>query len=283
MPDISERLTKALPQLPKKLGIAARYALDCPERIALDSMRTVAKSCEVASPTMLRLARELGYESYEKFRAEFQQNFVAHGYGARADALKKAATLGEGVQLIERIAHAADRNIVKTMQLLDTSAVEEFAQSVKQSRRTFILGTGTSMHWMAAMMASIGEMALPGIRSNLQGLPTSLETIASVDDADTLLVMSTSPYAKNSVDAAAFAKAQNAKVYAVTDKRSSPLVEYADRVFFAPTDSPHYYPSIVSTVLMIEILLSAAVAASDTLDRIKQAEFVQNESGAYVR
>ncbi|MEH6359545.1 MAG: SIS domain-containing protein, partial [Amylibacter sp.] len=147
---------------------------------------------------------------------------------------------------------------------------------------TFILGTGSSMHWMAAMMASVGEMALPGIRSNLMGLPTSLESIASIDSNDTLLVMSISPYSKNSVDAAAFAKERNAKVYALTDKRSSPLVEYADRVFIAPTESPHYYPSVVSTVLMVEILLSAAVAASDTLDRIKQAEHIQNKSGAYL-
>jgi len=282
MHDISERLTKALPKLPKKLAIAARYALDCPERIALDSMRTVATTCDVASPTMLRLARALEYNSYEDFRAEFQQNFVTQGFGTRADALKSAATLGEGNQLIDKIAQAAERNIAHTIQLLDTSIVEEFAQSVKLSRRTYILGTGSSMHWMAAMMASVGEMALPGIRSNQFGLPTSLETLASIDSSDTLLVMSISPYSKNSIDAAAFAKARKAKVFALTDKRSSPLVEHADHVFFAPTESPHYYPSVVSTVLMIEILLSAAVAASDTLDRIKQIELVQNKSGAYL-
>jgi len=282
MHDISKRLTMALPKLPKKLVIAARYALDHPERIALDSMRTVATACNVASPTMLRLARALEYESYEGFRAEFQENLVAQGFGARADALKNAATLGEGDHLTQKMAQAADENILQTIQFLDTSAVEDFAQSVKQSRRTFILGTGSSMHWMAAMMASVGEMALPGIRSNLMGLPTSLESIASIDSNDTLLVMSISPYSKNSVDAAAFAKERNAKVYALTDKRSSPLVEYADRVFIAPTESPHYYPSVVSTVLMVEILLSAAVAASDTLDRIKQVEHVQNKSGAYL-
>ncbi len=282
MLDISERLTKALPKLPKKLGIAAGFALDNPERIALESMRTVATACNVASPTMLRLARALGFESYEDFRAEFQKSFVTQSFGSRADALRNAVSLGEGDHLTQKIAQAADKNIVQTIQLIDTAAVEEFAQSVKRSKRTFILGTGSSMHWMAAMMASVGEMALPGIRSNHLGLPTSLETIASIGKNDTLLVMSISPYSKNSVDAAAFAKERNAKVYALTDKRSSPLVEHADRVFFAPTESPHYYPSVVSTVLMVEILLSAAVAASDTLDRIKQAEHVQNESGAYL-
>lgn len=282
MLNISERLTNALPKLPKKLGIAASFALDNPERIALESMRTVATACNVASPTMLRLARALGFESYEDFRAEFQKSFVTQSFGARADALKNAVSLGEGDHLTKKIAQAADKNITQTIQLIDTSAVEEFAQSVKRSKRTYILGTGSSMHWMAAMMASVGEMALPGIRSNLLGLPTSLETIASINKNDTLLVMSISPYSKNSVDAAAFAKKRNAKVFALTDKRSSPLVEHADRVFFAPTESPHYYPSVVSTVLMVEILLSAAVAASDTLDRIKHAEHVQNKSGAYL-
>ncbi|MEH6360847.1 MAG: hypothetical protein V7761_08955, partial [Amylibacter sp.] len=136
MHDISKRLTMALPKLPKKLVIAARYALDHPERIALDSMRTVATACNVASPTMLRLARALEYESYEGFRAEFQENLVAQGFGTRADALKNAATLGEGDHLTQKMAQAADKNILQTIQFLDTSAVEDFAQSVKQSRRT---------------------------------------------------------------------------------------------------------------------------------------------------
>lgn len=282
MNDISERLSKALPKLPKKLGIAARYALDCPERIAFDSMRTVAGSCNVASPTMLRLARILGYTSYEDFRAEFQQKFVAQGFGIRADALKNAASLGEGEQLIDKIAQAAKNNSTHTIQLLDTTIVEKFAQSVKQSRRTYILGTGSSMHWLAAMMASIGEMALPGIRSNQLSSPNSVETIASIGKNDTLLVLSISPYSKTSVEAAAFAKSRDAKVFALTDKQSSPLVQHADYVFVTPTESPHYYPSVVSVVLMIEILLSAAVSATDSLDRIKQIEAIQNESGAYL-
>ena len=282
LPNISERLTKALPTLPKKLGMAGRYALDHPDRIALDSMRTVATACNITSPTMLRLARTLGYESYEDFRFEFQQSFVAQSFGARADALRSAASLGADSHLSERIAQSAGSNIARAMQSLDISAVEDFAQSVKKSRRTFILGTGPSMHWIAAMMASVGEIALPGLRTNHLGMATSIEAIASITHEDTVLVMSISPYAKNSVDAAAFAKTRNAKVYAITDKRSSPLVEHANCVFFAPTDSPHYYPSIVSTVLMIEILLSAAVAASDTVDRIRQVEQVQNKSGAYI-
>ncbi len=281
MSDINQLLTRALPNLPKKLGRAARYALDNPDRIAFDSMRTIATACGVASPTMLRLARAMGYESYEDFRSEFQRRFTTQGFGARADALRIASVIKGKSHISEKIAQAAGKNIARTMQNLDVSAVDDFAASVRQSDRTFILGSG-SMHWMAALMESTGEMAIRGLRTDHSGSATLVETIASISESDTILVLAFAPYAKETVEAAAYAKSCKAKVFALTDRPSSPLVEHADHVFFAPTDSPHYYPSVIATVLMIEVLLSAAVAASHTLERIKQTEHVRNKSGAYL-
>jgi DNA-binding MurR/RpiR family transcriptional regulator len=278
---INKQLTKALPSLPRKLAKAARYALDHPDRIAFDSMRTVATACDVASPTMLRLARALEYENYESFRAEFQQRFVSQAFGDRASALRDSAGMGHDDHLSQKIAQAATQNIAQTMQMLDLATIEAFAKSVQQSDRTFILGSG-SMHWVAALMESTGQMAFPGLRTDHSGSATMIETIASVTRQDTVLALAFSPYARETVEAAAYAKAQNATVFVVTDKASSPLIEHADHVFFAPTQSPHYYPSVVSTIVVIEILLSATVAASDTLDRIKLTEQLRNASGAYL-
>jgi len=124
---------------------------------------------------------------------------------------------------------------------------------------------------MAALMESTGQMAIPGLRTDHSGSATMVETIASITEYDTALVM-----------AAAYANERKARVFALTDKPSSPLVEHADRVFFAPTASPHYYPSVVSTVLMIEVLLSATVSTSNALERIKLTERIRNNSGAYL-
>ena len=281
MSKIDQQLTKALPNLPKKLGKAARYALDNPDRIAFDSMRTVATACDVASPTMLRLARALEYESYEAFRSEFQQRFVDQGFGNRADALRSGVGSDNEDYLSTTIAEAATHNIAQTLKLLDNAAVEVFATCVKNSKRTFILGSG-SMHWMAALMESTGQMAIPGLRTDHSGSATMVETIASITEHDTALVMAFAPYARETVEAAAYANMRKAKVFALTDKPSSPLVEHAEHVFFAPTASPHYYPSVISTVLMIEILLSATVATSNALERIKLTENIRNKSGAYL-
>jgi DNA-binding MurR/RpiR family transcriptional regulator len=281
MSDIKQRLTAALPDLPKKLAHAARYALDNPQSIAFDSMRTVATTCGVASPTMLRLARALGYESYEDFRGEFQQRLSARGFEDRAAALQDVSSSKGKSTVSERIAQAAENNIALTMQNLDASAVEFFAQSVKNAKRTYIVGSG-SMHWMASLMESTGQMAIRGLRTDHSHNATVVETISSISEEDTILVMAFAPYAKETVVSAAYAKSRGATVFAITDKASSPLAEYAEQVFIAPTDSPHYFPSVVSVTLMIEILLSAAVAASDTLERIKQREQIRRDSGAYL-
>jgi DNA-binding MurR/RpiR family transcriptional regulator len=281
MSDIKQRLTVALPDLPKKLAHAARYALDNPQSIAFDSMRTVATACGVASPTMLRLARALDYESYEDFRGEFQQRLSTRGFEDRAAALRDVSSTKGKSTVSERIAQAAENNIALTMQNLDASAVEYFAQSVKNAERTFILGSG-SMHWMAALMESTGQMAIRGLRTDHSGSATLVETISSITEKDTILVMAFAPYAKETVLSASYAKSRGAKVFAITDKASSPLTEHAEQAFITPTDSPHYFPSVVAVTLMVEILLSAAVAASDTLERIKQREQIRRDSGAYL-
>lgn len=281
MSNINHKLTDALPGLPKKLAKAARYALDNPDRIAFDSMRTVASACNVASPTMLRLARALDFESYDAFRTEFQQRFAGQGFGNRADALRNSAGSNTTDHLVASLALAATQSIAQTLAHLDVKAVEEFAKSVQGSKRTFILGSG-SMHWMAALMESTGQMAIPGLRTDHSGSATMVETIASITEHDTALVMAFSPYARETVVAATYANKRKAKVFALTDKPSSPLVEHADHVFFAPTASPHYYPSVVSTVLMIEVLLSATVSTSNALERIRLTERIRNNSGAYL-
>ncbi len=281
MSEINLELTEALPNLPRKLAIAARYALDNPERIAFDSMRRVATTCNISSPTMLRLARALNYESYDAFRSKFQQSIANQGFGNRADALQNSAKSGETSHLAKMIAQAATQNISQTMAKLDIEVIKAFAKSVQTSQHTFVLGVG-SMHWMSALMESTGKMAIHGLRADHSGSATLVETIASITVQDMVLVLAFAPYARETVNAAAYAKKQGAKVFALTDKLSSPLVEYADYVLLAPTQSPHYYPSVISTVMMIEILLSATVAASDTRDRIRQTELVRKLSGAYL-
>ena len=109
--DVIQRLRQEIPALPKKLAMAARYAVDQPERIALNSMRSSAKSVGVTSTTMLRLARQLGYDSYEDFRASFQTQLVSTGFGFRASALHDRGHDPEAGSLPEQFLGSSQKNL----------------------------------------------------------------------------------------------------------------------------------------------------------------------------
>jgi DNA-binding MurR/RpiR family transcriptional regulator len=51
---------------------AARYVTDNRSEVAFRSMRSVAKSAGVSPPTMVRLAKSLGFEGFDQLRQAFQ-------------------------------------------------------------------------------------------------------------------------------------------------------------------------------------------------------------------
>ncbi|HAP24608.1 MAG TPA: silent information regulator protein Sir2, partial [Achromobacter sp.] len=86
-------LQKKLEQLPPELQRAARWVVENPAQVGLWSMRRQAQTLGVAPATMLRLARAVGYSSYEDFRQPFQQALAAQGEPGlrdRAAALQAA-------------------------------------------------------------------------------------------------------------------------------------------------------------------------------------------------
>lgn len=283
MQDPMKRLAEAMPLLPGKMARAARYALDNPDRIALDSMRTVSTNCGVASPTMLRLARQVGYASYEEFRSHFQRQLLEQGFSPRVSALRSSFSAGTEGKLGEQIAESAIRNLRQTIKLLDPSAVEAFAQAVHQAERTFVIGSG-SMHWLAGLMKSAGSMAVGGMIVASAGDSTATEFIAGIGQGDVLLALSLAPYARQTIDGAKFAREQGATVYGITDRRSSPLANHATTVFLAPTSSPHYYPSLVSVMLVMETLLAAVAAGGNAAaaERLEAVDRARKASGAYL-
>jgi DNA-binding MurR/RpiR family transcriptional regulator len=282
MTEILDRLALELPGLSPKLAIAARYALDHPEEIALNSMRSVATSCNIATPTMLRLARHVGFDSYEEFKAQFQRGLVKQSFGSRASALRHTHKAKGDDAIIEQLFDTALENISTTAQNLDLSELQKIAKIMRRAQSNYILGSG-SMYWVAALLQSTGCMALPSLRTLTAGNAPYVETLCDISDKDTVLALALSPYTRSTIDAIKMAKSRGATIIAITDKRSSPLLEFASHYILAQATSSHYYPSIISVLAVIEALLALIVANADRdmAKRIKEVELLRRNSEAY--
>jgi DNA-binding MurR/RpiR family transcriptional regulator len=279
MDSILDRIDTALPGLPAKLGMAARFALNRPDRVALASMRAVAAEVGVAAPTLMRLAQHLGFDGYDGLRAAFQDELLRTGFGARAAALSAP----DGDDLAARMAAAAQANLAQALAGADPATLQAMARAMIAARHLEVVSTGAVLALGEGLVAS-GAMLLPGLRVARGAGATGAEAVATIGPGDAVLVLTLAPYARRTLDAAQAARTAGARVLAITDGRGAPITALADLVLFAPTQSPHYYPSMVALQGVIEVLLATVAALSDAaaLNRIRHFDKLRAETGAYI-
>lgn len=279
---LQQRIRQGLPDLPKKLAMAARYALDNPERIALDSMRSTAVSVGVTSTTMLRLARELGFENYEAFRSSFQAELIKDGFGARAGALRSDDPVTDGLSLGEQICLANEENLKTLRASLVQDDIDALAELMRQAPNVHLVGSG-SMFWVATLMRHTGAMILPNLRLVGSEYAVAAEAMGALEPEDVVICFGMHPTALRTHDAIEYANAHGAVTAAIIDRVSSPIADNTRFLFHCQTDSPHYYPSLGCFVTMVEAILASVVAKGGAreLERIKEVETIRKTSGRY--
>src|SRR5210317_1941490 len=85
--EVIERLLDEFDSLPGQLQLCARYIIDHPHEVGLQSMRTLAQDAEVHPNSFVRLARHLGFDGYESLRERFR-DFVRGGIGSSPDRVQ---------------------------------------------------------------------------------------------------------------------------------------------------------------------------------------------------
>ena len=84
---VVERLIAGFENLPGQLQLAARYIIDHPHEVGIQSMRTLALAADVHPNSFVRLARQLGFEGYDAMRERFR-DFVRGGIGSSPDRVR---------------------------------------------------------------------------------------------------------------------------------------------------------------------------------------------------
>src|SRR5210317_395527 len=85
--EIIARLLADFDELPGQLQLCARYIIDHPHEVGLQSMRTLATNAEVQPNSFVRLARQLGFDGYDAMRERFR-DFVRGGTGSTPDRVR---------------------------------------------------------------------------------------------------------------------------------------------------------------------------------------------------
>jgi len=261
MHQILETLFKATPTLTPKLKKVAKVILDNPNLVATTSMRTLAKRAGVTPPTMIRLANTLGFENYESFKQVFQASVNQQNFEDRANRLQFTSATDGIAPIVQEIAESGLGNIRQFFQDLDLDAVSKAADIILGAPNVYVVAAG-GVHWLASYLNYVGKMAIPQMRLPRTSGNGLVEGLIPVDRGDVILLLAYHPYARHGIEAAEFALSRGARLIYLTDSRAAPLASKAEVLILQKTESPQFFPSMVSVMAAIETLISVIVARS---------------------
>lgn len=270
---LRRRLAQRGEGLSPRLAQVARYVLNHPEEVALDTLVKLAERAGVPPATITRFAKELEFAGFAEFQAVFRERLLGPhrpfaervaGSAAAGPDLDRpgdvfAGLVGAGVQSLLRIEDSLDR--VALAGFVEALAGAE-AVHVAAARGAFGLGA-----YSVYGLASLGKRA--HLVDNLGAMRR--EQAAAIGPRDVLWVMTFDDYTPESIEVARLAHAAGRRVVAITDNDLSPVAGLAAPVLFVnEARLGHFRSQVPAMVVCQSLILSLGRHLGATQGEVEQ-------------
>ena len=280
--EVLEQLLDEFDLLPAQLQLCARYLIDHPHEVGLQSMRTLAANADVHPNSFVRLARHLGFDGYESLRERFR-DFVRGGIGSSPDRvawLRELDRKGGSAAIFGSMAEACLDNMEKMFAQQSLGDFERAINWMIDARRVYVLGLGLAYplaynFWYVARMGFDHFILSPRHGS----LPS--DDVIRMDGRDCLVAMTFQPYRRDTLAAVQQAKEKGAKIIGITDSNAATLCREADLGLVAPTHTPQFFQSNAAVAALLETLCALLIvrggdAASAAVEAFHSARWEEN-------
>jgi len=281
---ILERLAQELPDLTPEARKAATYVLENPRDVGVSTVREIAQAANVKPNTVVRMARQVGFEGYEDFRAPFRDAIRrgAADFPDRARWLQDIRKSGDLGGLYADMLKDALRNIEETFAAISTDDLKAAAEAIWAARRVFTLGVGVN-NSVARNFTYLASTGMTEFHAIPRPGSTPADDLAWADGRDVLIAMTSRPYRTEVVKAVEIAREQGMTIIALSDSPASPILRGADHGFVVSVDTPQFFPSSIGTIALLETLLSfvVAVASEEIVERVETFHKRRHQLGMY--
>ena len=281
---ILDRLTEEWDALTPEAQKAARYVLENPQDVGVSTVREIAEAANVKPNTVVRMARQVGFQGYDDFREPFREQIRKGGasFPDRARWLQSIEQAGNLGELYADMVRSMFDNIEETFASIEVEKLKAAAEDIWNSRQVFTLGVGVN-NSNARNFTYLASTGMTQFHAIPRPGSTAVDDLAWADKRDVLIAITCKPYRSEVVEAVKIAREQGMTVVAISDSPASPIILNAQHGFVVAADTPQFFPSSVSTIALLETLLSfvIAVATPEIVQRVDKFHHRRHQLGIY--
>ena len=257
-PSLLQRLQTIADSLPRAQQQVIAVLLQNPENALSMSVDALAAQARVSTPTIMRTARQLGFEGVREFKLALAQDL------ARATPVHRSVNLQDSTgDIVQKILGGAAASITGLQQQLQTGTLEKAAQLLARAQRIDCYSVGATSAFMASDLQGrlfrLGRNAHAFHDAHLQLI--SAATLGPGGVAVAISHVGRMPFV---LEAIGCAKSQGAPVIAITQP-DTPLAQLADVVIgvSVPPDAVMRVgtEAYIAHLLVIELLMVLVLKA----------------------
>jgi len=246
--------------LSKRLQQIARYVLDEPNEMALETLAVISERCGVQPSAIVRFAKTFGYPGASQMQRLFRDGLLsghaALGYGERVrhfnEAVAKKPDGGADV-----LAEFVEGNTIALQNLAQTVSEDDMARAVKlidKAETVYVVGFRRSFpvaSYLAYSLQQVNKRTL--FIDGVAGL--TKQQVQTIGPKDVLIAVSYHPYAEETIQAVEMAAARGASILSISDSPVSPIAKPATIVLHVRESEVRTFRSLAASICLAQALV----------------------------
>jgi DNA-binding MurR/RpiR family transcriptional regulator len=245
--------------LSKRLQQIARYVLDEPNAVALETLTVIAERCGVQPSAVVRFAQSFGFSGATQMQRLFRDGLISNnaalGYSERVRKFNESLDVGaEKHSLIGEFVHG---NLLALQNLEQTVSENDMRAAVKlvaKADTVFVVGFRRAFpvsSYLAYSLQQLGKKVL--FIDGVAGL--ARQQAKTITSRDLLIAVSFKPYSQETVELVEIAVGNDAPVLSISDSMVSPIARAAALVLQVIEAEVRSFRSLATSICLAQALV----------------------------
>jgi DNA-binding MurR/RpiR family transcriptional regulator len=275
--ELRSAILKRYESLSKRLQQIARYVLDEPNAVALETLAVLAERCSVQPSAIVRFAKSFGFEGATQMQRLFRDGLLSGsapaGYSERVRQFSQSAngkTTGDPSQVL---AEFVEGNVLALQNLTHAVGKKNLAAAVKliaEAETVYVAGFRRSFPVAAYLAYSLHQVDKKTIFIDAVGGMTR-QQIHGITRRDLLIVVSYQPYAEEAVQLIDAVTALRCRVLSISDSLVSPVAKPANVILQVREAEIRKFRSLSASMCLAQALVISYAFSTSTVTRNSSA------------
>lgn len=252
---ILSEIENTIPRLRNSEKKVAMYMLEQKWGIEKMSLEDVARGAKVSQPTVMRMVKAVGYESFKEIKRAFLEERLKQDNHAKTISRLFDMKIERNDQ-IEDIPTKVIRNVIHLMEdslkIISAKELKRTIESIKSAERIVIFSVENSNSIANDLVTKLLYLGIPCIFYEDYYLQSV--SAGHLKKGDVAIGISYTGSSKNTVNMLRIAKKAGAKTIAITNFSNTPLVKYADIVITTSSQQHLFGDTIFSRTIHLAVV-----------------------------